>query len=326
MVIGFECCGNSQGAAPAPGLEWLPEQFGPDGHGLCSRLRADGRIAPARTPYTGMHQRSTNRVCFWGPTPPPTPPPMDPSPTPDFAQREFKCKAEFIAALAKFQEGKLEPTIAAEARRAASHGFAWFAKPLEPGCFEVRLCHSGGATVSAQGPLITALLAGLLGHPLAQGVAAAEHAAAPTAASPAEEEAGTPTPSTHWSSAPTHGNPPWLLSATWLTESTATEPSTAPVQAAAESLAAATGGAVVAEQAADHGPDSATPLTGQQKAVAIGMISKLSVEQRKAFTIAFRDAFRVPREAKAIAPLITEVRHMEFCDRWSIEAGGGVAP
>jgi hypothetical protein len=27
----------------------------------------------------------------------------------------------------------------------------------------------------------------------------------------------------------------------------------------------------------------------------------------------------------AIAPLITEVRHMEFCDCWSTEAAGGVA-
>jgi hypothetical protein len=56
------------------------------------------------------------------------------------------------------------------------------------------------------------------------------------------------------------------------------------------------------------------------------MIKALSADQRNKFTISFRDAFRVPREAKAIAPLITEVRHMEFCDRWSIEASGGVAP
>ncbi len=90
-------------------------------------------------------------------------------------------------------------------------------------------------------------------------------------------------------------------------------------------MAAATGGAVVAEVAADP-PDLSAPLNDQQKAVAIEMISSLSPEQRKAFTIAFRDAFRVPREAKAIAPLITEARHLEFCDRWSVEAAGGVAP
>ena len=56
------------------------------------------------------------------------------------------------------------------------------------------------------------------------------------------------------------------------------------------------------------------------------MIKAMNTEQRKSFTIAFRDAFKVPREAKSIAPLITEVRHMEFCDRWSIENAGGVAP
>jgi hypothetical protein len=60
--------------------------------------------------------------------------------------------------------------------------------------------------------------------------------------------------------------------------------------------------------------------------MAVSMISSLSTEERKAFAISFRDAFRVPREAKAIAPLITQIRHLEFCDRWRIEAAGGVAP
>ena len=69
----------------------------------------------------------------------------------------------------------------------------------------------------------------------------------------------------------------------------------------------------------------AEPLTDEQKAVCIAMIKGLTAEQRRNFTIAFRDAFRVPREEKAIAPLIVEVRHMEFCDCWSIEASGGVA-
>ena len=239
---------------------------------------------------------------------PPTPSLMDLSLRPDLpglAVRQLEAKASCFAALAEFQKSKPAPTITKEVRRAAAHGFAWFARPSEPGFFEVRLCHADGAEISAEGSSITALLAGLLGHPLAQDVAvvaaaaAAEEVAGTPAASLAEEEAGTPT---------------------------APEPSTAPVQAAAESLAAATGGAVVVEVAADPGPDPATPLTDQQKAVAIGMISSLSAEQRKVFTIAFRDAFRVPREVRAIVPLIAEARHMEFCDRWSIEAAGGVAP
>jgi len=102
--------------------------------------------------------------------------------------------------------------------------------------------------------------------------------------------------------------------------------SASPAQLAAESLAAATGGAVVAEVVADPKPDASQLLTDEQKAVCVEMIKALSTDGRKAFTIAFRDAFQVPREAKAIAPLITEVRHMEFCDRWSVEASGGVAP
>jgi len=227
---------------------------------------------------------------------------MDPSlclDRPDLAVRQLEAKASCFAALAEFQKSEPALTIAEEVRRAAAHGFAWFARPSEPDFFEVRLCHADGADISAEGTSITALLAGLLGYPLAQDFAAAEHAAAPAAASAAEEEAGTPT---------------------------APEPTAAPVLAAAESLAAATGGAVVAEVVADPEPDPSSPLTDQQRAVAIGMISSLSPEQRKAFTIAFRNAFRVPREAKAIAPFITEVRHIEFCDRWSIEAAGGVAP
>jgi hypothetical protein len=103
-------------------------------------------------------------------------------------------------------------------------------------------------------------------------------------------------------------------------------PEAAPAQAAAESLAATTSGTVVAEVVADPEPDATQLLTNEQKAVCVEMIKSLETDQRRAFTIAFRDAFRVPREAKAIAPLITEVRHMEFCDRWSITAAGGVAP
>jgi hypothetical protein len=100
----------------------------------------------------------------------------------------------------------------------------------------------------------------------------------------------------------------------------------APVEAPAESLAAATGGTVVVDGDESEQMRLAAPLTDQQKAVAVNMISSLSAGDRRAFTIAFRDAFKVPREHKTIAPLITQVRHLEFCDRWSIEAVGGVAP
>jgi hypothetical protein len=56
------------------------------------------------------------------------------------------------------------------------------------------------------------------------------------------------------------------------------------------------------------------------------MIKSLTADQRQAFTISFRSAFAVDRAVKAIAPVITELRHLHFCDRWSIENAGGVAP
>jgi hypothetical protein len=56
------------------------------------------------------------------------------------------------------------------------------------------------------------------------------------------------------------------------------------------------------------------------------MIKSLTADQRQSFTNSFRDAFRVERSVKAIAPVITELRHLHFCDRWSIENAGGVAP
>jgi len=51
----------------------------------------------------------------------------------------------------------------------------------------------------------------------------------------------------------------------------------------------------------------------------------MTPEQRKAFTIAFRDAFRVDREERSITPLITEQRHLTFIDRFTVEAAGGIS-
>jgi hypothetical protein len=52
----------------------------------------------------------------------------------------------------------------------------------------------------------------------------------------------------------------------------------------------------------------------------------MDADQRKVFTITFRDAFRVDRSVKAIAPVITEMRHLHFIDCFTVEAAGGVAP
>jgi hypothetical protein len=235
---------------------------------------------------------------------------MEPSLSTELAIRAFDADAAFSAALAEFQAGPREESLAADARRASEHGLSWYARPSEVAAFQVVLCHKGGAEREADGQSISALLAGLLGHPLAHDVAI-------LAAQASEPEQKAITLGPEHEATPAGG-------ATAAAGRVAMAP--APAQLAAESLAAATGGVVVAEVAAGPDPDATQPLTDEQKAVCVGMIKALSADQRNKFTISFRDAFRVPWEAKAIAPLITEVRHMEFCDRWSIEASGGVAP
>jgi hypothetical protein len=66
-------------------------------------------------------------------------------------------------------------------------------------------------------------------------------------------------------------------------------------------------------------------LDDQQKAIAVAMCKAMDAATRKAFTISFRDAFRVDRDARSIIPLITELKHLEFIDRFSIEAAGGIS-
>jgi hypothetical protein len=235
---------------------------------------------------------------------------MDRSLSTELALRAFEADAALSAALAEFQAAPAAKTIIEEAQRAAAFGFSWFARPSEPGFVEVCLRHKAGAEISADGESITATLAGLLGHPMA-------HDAAPLpTAEPLAVDAQASEPDKICNSRITAAPAP----------QSAAIPATAPAQLAAESLAAATGGVVVAEVVAGPEPDATQLLTDEQRKVCVKMINALSADQRNAFIISFRDAFRVPRGVKAIAPLITELRHLEFCDRWSIEAAGGVAP
>ena len=217
----------------------------------------------------------------------------------ELALRAFEADASFSAALAAFQ-AELPPGTGPvdAARRANGHGFCWFTRPIDVGFVEVRLRHSGGADSVAEGSSVPELLAGLLGIVWPQVAQAAE---------PEEKcDSRIKCPSEH-----VEPEPP-------------AEPE--PVQIAAESLAAATSGTVVTEPVADPEPDPTTPLSPEQKAVAINMIKSLTADQRQAFTISFRDAFRVERSVKAIAPVIQQLQHLHFCDRWSIENAGGVAP
>jgi hypothetical protein len=211
----------------------------------------------------------------------------------DLALRAFEADASFSAALAEFQAtvpDGLHPVRAA--RQAAAFGFCWFSRPIDEAFVEVRLRHSGGADSVAEGSSVPELLAGLLGIVWPGDAQAAE--------------------------------PEGKCDLRIKCPSGQSEPE--PVQVAAESLAAATSGTVVAEPVADPEPDPTAPLTAEQKAVAINMIKSLTTDQRQAFTISFRDAFRVERSVKAIAPVIQQLQHLHFCDRWSIENAGGVAP
>ena len=82
----------------------------------------------------------------------------------ELALRAFDADAAFSTALAKFQN-EVRPGLSPvqAARSASAHGFSWFCRPSEPGFIEVRLRHSGGADVAAEGTSVSELLAGLLG-------------------------------------------------------------------------------------------------------------------------------------------------------------------
>ena len=206
----------------------------------------------------------------------------------ELALKAFEADASFSAALAACQ-AEFPPGIGPieAARMATAHGFSWLSRPSGPGFLEVRLRHCGGADAAAEGSSVAELLAGLLGLVW-----------------PAQAQAFQPEAST--------GLP--------IAKDSTPEPE--PVAAAAKSLAAATDGVLVADPAE---PDPSTPLTEEQRTAALDVVKALTAAQRQAFTISFRDAFRVDRSAKAIAPLITELRHLEFCDRWTLEAAGKVA-
>lgn len=71
--------------------------------------------------------------------------------------------------------------------------------------------------------------------------------------------------------------------------------------------------------------DVTRALSEAEKATAVQMVKVLPTEQRKAFTKAFREVFSVPADAKQIVPFITELRHLQYIDRFTVEAAGGIA-
>jgi hypothetical protein len=215
---------------------------------------------------------------------------------PELALRAFEADQAFSTALATFQaQASDHDTTAALLESANAVGFCWLLRPAGSGTTEVVLRHAGGAEEIALGDQPSDLLLGLLGG-------------------------FTP-------SAPQAAEPDKIMQDVQVLSEAPEGPDPAPpepsaVAVAAESLAAATGGQVF--ELAEGDP--ATPLTDEQKATAVKMVSDLSPAARKSFAIAFRDGFSISKEEKSIVPCITELRHLQFVDRYTVEAAGGVAP
>ena len=186
----------------------------------------------------------------------------------ELALKAFEADAALSAALAEFQAQPTAGTIIEEAQRATAFGFSWFARPSRPGFVEVRLRHKDGAEISAEGASVTALLAGLLGHPLAQDVAVL---VAAQAAEP-EQEDGTLLPATRAALAEADAAIDAVEAAAGALLAL---PAPSPAQVAAESLAATTGGVVVTDPEDVERMRLAEPLTAEQKAACIDGINLL---------------------------------------------------
>jgi hypothetical protein len=240
------------------------------------------------------------------------PPPLHP----ELALRAFEADQVFSTALATFQaQASDHGTTGALLRSANAAGLCWLFRPAGSGTTEVVLRHVGGAEEIALGDDADQLLLGLLGlRPVSL----------PASDQPVEPEKEDEVESVRLEIADLMGLDPSdsFLEALVPRPAEPEPPEPSAAEVAAESLAAATGGQVF--ELAEGDPS--TPLTEQQRASAVQMVSDLSPAQRKSFAIAFRDGFNVPKAEKSIVPCITELRHLQFVDRYTVEAAGGVAP
>lgn len=270
----------------------------------------------------------------------------------ELARQAFEADRAFTAALLKFQttSHRIDTSPHGLLETARDNGFCWLFRPAigtrrserhdcatAPGAemtlrstgpavigTEVVLRHVAGAEESAVGDDPDKLLLGLLGVRFGF-IKAVPIADPPQPLNP--EPAGTasrtakPTPDRK-PEAELEPTPKPTPERTPEAELEPTpEPPPASLIAAAESLAAATGGHVF--ELAEGDP--ATPLSDGMKATAIQMLKEMNQSQQKELAIRFRDAFRIDKTFRSILPCITELRHYQFIDRFSIEANGGVA-
>ena len=220
---------------------------------------------------------------------------------------QLEADQAFAAALCEFQQQAADHgTTAGLLGSAHEFGFCWFSRPATDALgTQVVLRHVGGAAFDAIGDDPAQLLLGLLGGGRWLGEL---YSGTLDPAQPAQPDPATPP------APPPEPEPAPIAPA---------QPEPPAAQAAAESLAAATGGAVFELAEADP---QLTPLSDAEKAQAKQVVAEMTVAQRKALAIAFRNAFGVDKEEKSIIPLITQLRHARFVNDFAIEANGGVAP
>lgn len=205
----------------------------------------------------------------------------------ELAIRAFEADAAFSVSLAELQEQVAsQPAVPQALALANQHGFSWLFRPAGDGLTEAVLRHSAGSEEKAIGKEPLPLVLGLLGV-----------SALVPRAQPAEPE----------TMQKTH------------------HPAPAVIDQGAQALSAAFDGAVVDDPETPRERPQNDPLSDDEKDAAVAMVKVMDVAQRKAFTIAFRHAFEIPSSERAIQPLITELRHLQFIDRFTIEAAGGVA-
>jgi len=235
-------------------------------------------------------------------TTPDRPPAVLECSTPELIRIQWDAECQFIAALAQFQ-ATVQPvaelnlaTIVQHAKPAFDLGFCYLVRQDSDGV-EVILRHRAGAEEISSADAATLcspalMLAGLLGIP----VAAHAQAADP------EQHAEEP-------------------------EQVQSEPyaEDAPAPVAVEPEPDLMGPDSPPDRPGDH--PSLAPLSQEQIDVALGMIRVMTVPQRKAFSISFRTAFQIDASVTRIATEITQLRHLEFVDRFTIEGiAGGIAP
>jgi hypothetical protein len=221
-------------------------------------------------------------------------------------------QAAYYAALAALQAQLTPATTMLEALALLpAHGFAWYLLPGDvDGGHELRLCHAEGWNV--------ATFADLAGLPLAFAGLVGIPAVLITTATVVERFSDALGKATTGPQGPPTAEPGLVLSV---------EPRGAsPLATAAASLAEATDGTVVEDAEPEDPSHSTEPLSEADRATTLELVKAMTAEQRKAFTIAFRDAFNVPRDARAVAPLILEERHRQFVCRFVDEVEGVPAP